>query len=243
MGGIQSFGICVLLARYYSPEQIAKSIGVSHRTIYRFIWSRSKMFLKLAFKFLRHKKLRRRYGTKRREQTREYLKKRWIDDRPWHADKRAWFGHWEGDTVVGTGRTGYIVTHVDRRSGFLLAGLIPKASKENFRICTEQLMGKLPTRLMRSITLDNGREMNDYEEIENNLRLPVYFAHPYHSWERGTNENTNGLLRQFFPKNRNFSTITQDELDHAVNLINTRPRKRHGYKSPVKVLRDARIAI
>jgi transposase, IS30 family len=80
--------------------------------------------------------------------------------------------------------------------------------------------------MMRSITLDNGREMNDYEEIERHLNKPVYFAHPYHSWERGTNENTNGLLRQFFPKNRNFSTITKDELDLAVNLINTKNNKK-----------------
>lgn len=192
---------------------------------------------------LRHKKLRRRYSTKRREQTREHLKKRWIDERPWHANKLAWFGHWEGDTVVGARRSSYIVTYVERRSGFLLAGCITKATKENLCICTEQLMQQLPARLMRSITLDNGREMNDYEEIESNLNTSVYFAHLYHSWERGTNENTNGLLRQFFPKDRDFRTITQDELDRAANLINTRPLKRHGYKSPKQVLKSAGIAI
>jgi len=241
-GSIQSLGICVLLARYYSPEQIASRLGLSHPTIYRFLWSKGRNFMKLAFRFLRHTKFRRKYGTRQREQLREYLKKRWINERPWHANSRAWFGHWEGDTVQGHKHSGYIVTHVDRKSGFLLATLIPKATKENFRRATEQLMGQLPDRMMRSITLDNGREMNDYEEIERHLNTPVYFAHPYHSWERGTNENTNGLLRQFFPKTRDFSTITKNELDLAVNLINTRPRKRHGYKSPQQLLKSAGIA-
>ena len=79
--------------------------------------------------------------------------------------------------------------------------------------------------------------MNDYEELEKHTNMPVYFAHPYHSWERGSNENFNGLLRQFFPKDRPFSTVQQKELDLAVKLLNTRPRKRHGYKSPADLLK------
>jgi transposase, IS30 family len=239
----QSLAICVLLARYYSPQQIAHKLGLSHATLYRFLWSRSKSFVQSIWKYLRHKKLRRKYGTKRREKQRELSKKRWIDERPWHANSRSWYGHWEGDTVQGYKHSGYLVTLVERKSGFLFAALIPRATKENFRHSTVHLMDNLPNRIMRSITLDNGREMNDYEELEAALDIPIYFAHPYHSWERGTNENTNGLLRQFFPKNRDFSTITQDELDLAVKLINTRPRKRHDYKSPVQVLKNAGIAI
>lgn len=242
-GSLQSFAVCLYLARYYSPEQIAHRLKLSHSTIYRWLWNHSKAFLKLVWKFLRHKKLRRKYGTNRRAQTRELLKKRWIDDRPWHADQRAWFGHWEGDTVVGKGHSGYLVTLVERRSGWLLAGIIPKATKENFRLCAEQLVDNLPARLKRTLTLDNGREMNDYEELENHTGLAVYFAHPYHSWERGSNENANGLLRQFFPKTRDFSNLNQTELDQAVHLINTRPRKRYGYKSPNQLLKAARIAI
>ncbi len=96
---------------------------------------------------------------------------------------------------------------------------------------------ELPSHLKRSITLDNGTEMNDYEELEIRTKATVYFAHPYHSWERGTNENFNGLLRQFYPKNREIRTIDQDELDLAAKLLNTRPRKRHGYKSPVELLK------
>lgn len=232
-----SYELVQLLKQYWSPEQIAHFLGLSHSTIYRWIWRQDRIFIRSIWKYLRHKKLRRKYGTRRRERTREHLKKNWIDERPWHADQRAWYGHWEGDTVVGKNRSGYLVTHVERKSGYLLAALIPKATKENFRIATEKLMRDLPQDSIRSITLDNGREMNDYEELQKYLSTTVYFARPYHSWERGTNENCNGLLRQFFPKDRDFSTITQEELDRAVRLINTRPRKRHNFRTPEELFK------
>ena len=129
------------------------------------------------------------------------------------------------------------MTLVERKSGYALVGHIPKATKENFRRKTEKLLTPLPGHLKRSLTLDNGSEMNDYEELENHMSTPVYFAHPYHSWERGSNENFNGLLRQFFPKGSDFSRITAKQIDLAVNLLNTRPRKRHGYRSPEQLLR------
>jgi IS30 family transposase len=189
------------------------------------------------WKYLRHKKLRRKYGTKRREKQRELQKKRWIDARPQTVNDRLFFGHWEGDTVEGHRKSGYLVTLVERRSGYVLVGHIPKATKEQFRLCAERLLKPLPSHLKRSLTLDNGREMNDYEELEKHTGATIYFAHPYHSWERGTNENTNGLLRQFFPRTRDFNTINQKEIDVAVNLLNTRPRRRHGYNSPVELLK------
>jgi IS30 family transposase len=188
------------------------------------------------WRFLRHKKLRRKYGTKRREQQRELQKKRWIDDRPQTIDDRLFFGHWEGDTVRGKDNSGYLVTLVERKSGYALVGHIPKATKEAFRIKTEELLSPLPGHLKRSITLDNGTEMADFEELEKHTKARVYFAHPYHSWERGSNENFNGLLRQFFPKGSDFSTITSKQVDLAVNLLNTRPRKRHGYRSPAELI-------
>jgi len=132
---------------------------------------------------------------------------------------------------------GYSVTLVERKSGFGLVGYIPTATKENFRAKAEELLAPIPNHLKRSLTLDNGREMNDYEELERHIKIPIYFAHPYHSWERGSNENFNGLLRQFFPKNRELNNIKHQELDLAVNLLNTRPRKRHGYKSPAELLK------
>lgn len=233
-----------LIRQYYSPDQAGQAIGLSHSTVYRWLWKQPKAFIASMWQFLRHKKLRRKYGTKRREQQRELQKKRWIEERPKTAEGRLFFGHWEGDTVHGHKHSGYLVTLVERKSGYALVGHIPKNTKEAFRTKAEGLLAPLPRHLKRSLTLDNGSEMADFEELERHAKMPVYFAHPYHSWERGSNENFNGLLRQFFPKARDFSTVTKEELDLTVNLLNTRPRKRHGYQSPVDLLKaDLGVAI
>lgn len=233
---LQAVRITELIRQYYSPDQAGQAVGLSHATVYRWLWAQSKAFVASLWKYLRHKKLRRKYGTKRREQQRELQKKRWIDDRPQTTNDRLFYGHWEGDTVQGHKHSGYLVTLVERKSGYALVGHIPRATKEHFRAKAEELLSPLPKHLKRSLTLDNGKEMNDYEELEQHTKIPIYFAHPYHSWERGSNENFNGLLRQFFPKHRDFSTIRKEELDRAVNLLNTRPRKRHGYVSPNELL-------
>ena len=236
--------ITALIRQYYSPDQAGQATGLSHSTVYRWLWSQSKAFLRSLWQYLRHPKLRRKYGTKRREKQRELAKKRWIDVRPQTADDRLFYGHWEGDTVAGKDNSGYLVTLVERKSGYALVGHIPRATKENFRLEAERLLAPLPKHLKRSLTLDNGREMNDYEEFERHTNIPIYFAHPYHSWERGTNENFNGLLRQFFPKGSDFSTITDEQVDLAANLLNTRPRKRHAYRSPEELLKPyLRVAI
>lgn len=233
----QAAQITTLIRRYYSPDQAGQALGLSHSTVYRWLWSQSKAFIRTMWQFLRHKKLRRKYGTKRREKQRELQKKRWLDVRPQTINNRLFYGHWEGDTVRGRGNTGYLVTLVERKSGYALVGYISKATKEAFRLKAEELLTPLPKHLRRSITLDNGTEMNDFEVLEKHTRATVYFAHPYHSWERGSNENFNGLLRQFFPKGSDFSRITNTQVDLAVNLLNTRPRKRHGYRSPAELLK------
>lgn len=234
---LQAEQLTDLIQQYYSPDQAGQAVGLSHATVYRWLWALPKAVLAGLWQYLRHPKLRRKYGTKRREQQRELLKKRWIEERPDTANNRLFFGHWEGDTVHGNKHSGYLVTLVERKSGYALVGHIPRATKEQFRLCAERLLAPLPAHLKRSLTLDNGTEMNDYEELERNTSVRVYFAHPYHSWERGTNENFNGLLRQFFPKTRDFRTVTKQEVDLAANLLNTRPRKRHGYRSPAELLK------
>jgi IS30 family transposase len=233
----QAIRITELLHQYYSPDQAGQAVGLSHATVYRWLWAQPRAFVNHLWKYLRHPKLRRKYGTKRREQQRELLKKRWIEARPETVDRRTFYGHWEGDTVHGNKHQGYLVTLVERKSGYALVGYISRATKEQFRLCAEQLLAPLPQHLKRSLTLDNGAEMSDHEELERHTNMRVYFAHPYHSWERGSNENFNGLLRQFFPKSRNFHTISPKELDLAAKLLNTRPRKRHGYKSPAELLK------
>jgi transposase, IS30 family len=234
---LQAERLTWLITQYYSPDQAGQAVGLSHSTVYRWLWSQPKSFLAGIWQYLRHPRLRRKYGTKRRERQRELLKKLWIDSRPETVNQRLFYGHWEGDTVHGYKRSGYLVTLVERKSGYALVGHIPRATKEAFRLCAEQLLAPLPAHLRRSLTLDNGSEMADFEVLEKHTGLTIYFAHPYHSWERGSNENTNGLLRQFFPKHRDFSSITKEELDLAAKLLNTRPRKRHGYQSPAELLK------
>jgi len=233
----QAARITEFIRQYYSPDQAGQAVGLSHATVYRWLWAQPKAFIASMWQFMRHKKLRRKYGTKRRKQQREIQKKRWIEQRPQTANDRLFFGHWEGDTVRGNRHSGYLVTLVERKSGYALVGHIQRATKEAFRQCAEQLLAPLPGHLKRSLTLDNGSEMADFEELESHTGMRVYFAHPYHSWERGSNENFNGLLRQFFPKHRNLKSIRETELDLAVNLLNTRPRKRHGYVSPAELLK------
>lgn len=229
--------LTALIRQCYSPDQAGQAVGLSHSTVYRWLWAQPKEFLRNMWQYLRHKKLRRQYGTKRREQQRELAKKRWIDDRPQTVNDRLFYGHWEGDTVRGRHHSGYLVTLVERKSGYALVGYIPQATKEQFRVCAEELLAPLPKHLKRSLTLDNGTEMADFEALEQRTGMTIYFAHPYHSWERGSNENFNGLLRQFFPKGSSFSGVTKAQVDLAANLLNTRPRKRHGYKSPAELLK------
>lgn len=229
--------LTTLIHQYYSPDQAGQAVGLSHATVYRWLWALPKATLATLWQYLRHKRLRRKYGTKRREQQRELQKKRWIDDRPATVNQRLFYGHWEGDTVRGKDGSGHLVTLVERKSGYALVGHIPRATKEAFRECAEELLTPLPGYLKRSLTLDNGTEMADFEELEQHTGLTIYFAHPYHSWERGSNENFNGLLRQFFPKGSSFAGTTKEQVDLAVNLLNTRPRKRHGYRSPAELLK------
>lgn len=222
------------LKLYWSPEQIAgrlrrENIIICHETIYQYT-IRHKKFKK----YLRCQKgkYRRRHGTIPREKAREYGKKRWIDTRPLIINQRARIGDWEGDTIIGGERTKRILTHVERKTGYLLADILPVVSGEIVAKKTIEHLKKIPKQKRLSITYDNGTEFSYHEIIERNTKATVYFANPYHSWERGTNENTNGLIRQFFPKRSSFATVTQRDVDRVTKLLNHRPRKRHCYLTP-----------
>ena len=161
--------------------------------------------------------------------------KRRVDARPQIIERRKRIGDWEGDTVVGQEKTERILTHVERKSGILLADKISDMKAEVVRKTTVQRFQSVPASKRHTVTYDNGIEFAEYEFIERDANMTIYFAYPYHSWERGTNENTNGLLRQFFPKGSAFRNVTQKHIDQAVSLINNRPRKRHGYRTPLEV--------
>lgn len=235
------------IKKYWSPEQVVgrmrrknpRGSSVCHETVYRYIYD-EKPYLK---KYLRCRKgkYRRRYGTKQREVRREETKKRRIDTRPKIIERRKRLGDLEGDTIVGAEKTEHIQTLVDRKSGRLYADRLEAATAEKTRKATTTRFKKLPKKKCLTITYDNGSLFAEHEALERDLNINVYFAYPYHSWERGTNENTNGLLRQFLPKGSPFKDVTQRKLDGFVRLINTRPRKRHGYLTPLEV--EAGVAV
>lgn len=232
------------LKRYWSPEQISgrlkreKSVigTIHHETIYQWIYE-TRPDLK---KYLRCQKgkYRRKRGTKEREKRRNELKKKRIDTRPPIIEKRKEVGHWEGDTVIGRDKKHAIVTQVERKSGYLIAEKIDGRDAIRTRNAIIKRMKKIPKKKRKSETFDNGVEFSDYETIEQCIGLEIYFAYPYHSWERGTNENTNGLIRQFIPKSTNFILISQRDIKKAEQLINHRPRKRLGYLTPHEVFID-----
>ena len=219
------------LKGHESPEQIAGVLGtVDASTIYRYINERAPHLKK----FLRSQKgkYRRKYGTKIREEAREQAKKRRIDERPAIVERRSRLGDWEGDTMLGRDKRVRIVTLVDRRSGFLIAYLLPKMRSSLLTTLALKRFRNIAKAKRKTLTLDNGVEFSDWERLEKRSGMTVYFAYPYHAWERGTNENTNGLLRQYFPKSLDFNLIKPEELTRVVRRLNGRPRKRLAFKSP-----------
>ena len=224
-----------LLKDHLSPEQISgvlkkRKKGVSSKTIYRYIKERAphlKMYLRS-----QKEKYRRKHGTKIREYERELRKKRRIDERPAILERRGRIGDYEGDTMIGKDKRVRIVTFVDRKTGYLVAFLLPKMNIQLLTSLTLKHFKKIPGKNKKTITFDNGIEFNDWESLEEKSRMTIYFCYPYHSWERGTNENTNGLLRQYFPKAMDFNLITEKELKQIVKKLNDRPRKRLKFRSP-----------
>jgi IS30 family transposase len=144
-------------------------------------------------------------------------------------------GHWEGDTVVGKNKQNGIATYVERVSGYGKGIKLEKVRAEELKDKTVKSFSSLSKKKRKTITYDNGSEFAEYEIIEKETGMEIYFANAYHSWERGTNENWNGLLRQYFPKETDFDTISQKEINKAVREINNRPRKRLSYLTPYQV--------
>jgi len=228
--------------KYWSPEQISgrikkkwpddKKRPIGKDSVYKFIYEERKDIVGRLR--CQKGKYRRRYGTRIREKQREELKKKRIDKRPEAVEKRERIGDWEGDTIVGSDKS-HILTHVERKSGLLLADKLERGTAELTKTKTTERFEKIPKNKKHTITYDNGATFSEYEMTEKEIGIGIYFAFPYHSWERGLNENANGLLRQFFPKKSSFAMITQEQIDEACGLINNRPRKRHGYLTPNKV--------
>lgn len=207
---------------------------ISHETIYRWIYLDASQDGDL------HKHLRRRHP-RRRKQKRYGSGRRFIpgrvsiDQRPVIVETRERIGDWEGDTLEGAKGKGALATHVERKSRYLIAAKLAdkKAATMNAKSVTS--FQKLPRPLRQTLTVDNGKEFSLFKELEAKTGLTVYFADPYSAWQRGTNENTNGLLRFYFPKGTNFLAITEEELDLTIEKVNRRPRKCLNYQTPHEV--------
>jgi IS30 family transposase len=158
-----------------------------------------------------------------------------IDERPKIVEEKSRMGDWEGDTVESAGKNAYIATFVDRKTKFLLAKLMPDKSAATLNHAALRAFKPIPAPRRNTLTLDNGKEFAGHKSLSQALGIDIYFAHPYHSWERGLNEHTNGLIRQYLPKKIPFNTLTQKQLDKIVDKINNRPRKVLGYLTPYEV--------
>jgi transposase, IS30 family len=231
--------VIVLLKEKWSPEQISnvlaleKKLFISHETIYQFILKDKKMDGSL-FRHLRimPKLRRKRYNS---HDSRGILPgKRYIANRPKYIDSRKTFGHWECDTVIGSDRHHCILTLVERKSGLVIIRKLQSRTESAVTRAAIAVLNKHHSRI-KSITFDNGSEFHGYKKLEERFPVTCYFANPYHSWERGTNENTNGLVRQYIPKGTCMRKLTQVKCDWIASKLNCRPRKRHGYKSPQEV--------
>ncbi len=223
-----------LLEAKWSPEQISAWLGttrrlsISHETIYRHVWE-DRWHGGSLHTHLRgaQKQRRKRYGTY--DSRGRLAGKRPIEERPAGARNRSRVGHWEMDTVLGSGDQHCILTLVDRKTGYVRIGKLKARTVAEANRSATALMKRHP---VKSITADNGTEFHGYKEIERSTGTRVYFATPHHAWERGTSENTNGLIRQYLPKRKSMSKVTQRDCDWIAKQLNTRPRKRLGFKTP-----------
>jgi len=233
------------LKKYHSPEQISgrletdypddPNMRVSPLTVYSWV-KRDKAEGGEYYKFLRqgHRKRRKKHGSS--DKRGRIPDRRPISERPDVVETRDRFGDWEGDSVSGKGHGSFVATHVERKSRYLLSGQMKDKSADSMNETTRRLFRKIPKSKRQTMTVDNGKEFAGFKEMERTVGLCCYFADPYSSYQRGTNENTNGLLRQFFPKGTDFKKVTDVELDKAVALINNRPRKCLNYRTPNEVL-------
>jgi len=163
-----------------------------------------------------------------------------IDSRPCIVDRRSRIGDWEGDTVIGKGHKGALLTMVERKT---LYTVIVRLTGKNAQLLAESAIEHMQHMKdkVKTITFDNGLEFSAHELIAKGLDAKIYFAHPYASWERGTNENTNGLIRQYFPKNTDFTKVTDEDIEHVMERLNNRPRVTRGGRSPNELFLGKKI--
>lgn len=234
-----------LLRQELSPQQAVdylkrhKTLDLHHETVYQWIYADKRSGGDL-YRHLRiaAKPYRKRYGHYDRRG--KIVGRRDIDERPRVVDRRTRIGDWEGDTIVGKGRKSALLTMVERKTLFSVivrltgkrADLLAQAAIEGMKHMEERV---------KTITLDNGLEFAQHAVIAAGLEADIYFAHPYASWQRGTNENTNGLIRQYFPKGTDFNLVSDEQIARVMDRLNNRPRKTRGCRSPNELFMGQRV--
>lgn len=225
-----------LLKQQWSPAQISGRLKlerqptVSHERIYQYIYADKRAGGTLHLNLRSQKQRRKRYGSYWRRG--QLPHRRSIDQRPAIVESKARRGDWEADTIIGQHHQQAIVSLVDRHSKLTR---LAKVTRNTAELVAHAMTTQLAALTVKTITSDNGREFARHQEVAAHLSADFYFAHPYASWERGVNENTNGLVRQYFPKKSDFSKITDRQIEKVVQRLNHRPRKTLGYKTPNEV--------
>jgi len=234
------------LRQDWSPEQVSgwlekrQEIRISHEWIYQYILTDKQVGGDLYTHLRQHGKRRKRYGQyDRRGKLPQRVS---IEERPQLVEQRQRLGDWEVDTLVGKGHRGALVSLVERKSRYTLLQPVTQRLANWVADATISLLQPF-TDLVHTITGDNGKEFAEHVRIAETLQANFYFAHPYSAWERGTNENTNGLVRQYFPKKTDFSKVARSETKVAVDRLNHRPRKCLDFKSPFEVFFDLSVAL
>jgi transposase, IS30 family len=234
--------VILKLTEGWSPEQISFRIKelfpkdnrmrISYESIYKYIYEEDRVLIR----YLPYKKPKRCGGKRRHIYMGKIPDRVSIDERPEEVWMRIMIGHWEGDLIVGKGQKSVIGTLVERATRFTIIVKLESRKSEHVIERFAEELKNYPSKILKTLTYDNGVEMTAHKEFTRRTQMAVYFAHPYSSWERGTNENTNGLIRRIFPKKTDFSKITEKELKEVELLLNTRPRKVLGWKTPFEQL-------
>jgi transposase, IS30 family len=212
---------------------------INHESIYLWIYSDQKELFHLLPRGIRKRQRR----TAKKKNRMQIPDRKSIHTRPKSVESRKFIGHWEGDTIVGKGGQGYISTLVERKSKLLAAGIMTDKRPDSCNRSILEAFGEIENSSIKTITFDNGTEFYNYKNLEVALECPIYFADPYSSWQRGTNERTNGMIRKFFPKSMSFNNLSQKDVDEVVFKLNNRPRKSLEYRTPFEVFNKLSVAL
>ena len=228
------------LKKQHSPEQISGrlkfvNVNISHERIYQYI-HKDRANGGVLYKELRHKGKKYNYKRGSKHAGRGCIPNRIdISKRPKVVENKSRLGDWEGDTIIGKNHKGAILSMVDRKSKFTLLSLLQNKAAEGVVSATKRCFNRVPRKICRTMTYDNGKEFSAHDKISKALNMKCFFARPYSSWERGLNEHTNGLVRQYLPKKTDFTILTSRQILEIENKLNDRPRKVLGYLTPREV--------